>query len=117
MNKKRQAIFDKSCGVCWYCGNELKKGWHVDHFLPIRRNSDRTCLNPENDNEDNKVPSCTKCNRLKSSLTIECFRSTIEQFVESLNLYSTQYKFAKKYGLVTETNKPVVSWFELNNKE
>ena len=112
MNKKRQAIYDKSGGLCWYCGDMLKKGWHADHFYPIRRNSDGTCLNPGNDNEDNKVPSCPQCNIMKSSMDIEGFRSVIQQFVESLNLYSTQYKFAKKYGLVVETLEPVVFWFE-----
>ena len=32
MNKKRQGIYDKSGGKCWYCGIELKKGWHMDHL-------------------------------------------------------------------------------------
>ena len=114
MNKKRKVIYDKSGGKCWYCGCELEKGWHADHFHPIRRNSDGTCLNPENDTEDNKVPSCPQCNRLKSSLNIECFRSTIKQFIDSLNLYSTQYKFAKKYGLVVESEHKVSFWFEEN---
>jgi len=113
-DKNRQAIYDKSWGVCWYCGDELKKGWHADHFFPIRRNPDGTCLNPENDNEDNKVPSCPQCNGMKSSMDIEGIRSTIEQFVESLNKYSTQYKFAKKYGLVKETGYMVSFWFEEN---
>lgn len=113
MTKKRQAIWDKSGGVCWYCGDPLpEKGWHGDHFIAIRRNSDGTCLNPEFDTEDNKVPSCAPCNNLKASLDIEGFRSRIEQFVSSLNKYTNQYKFAKRYGQVTETNKPVVFWFE-----
>lgn len=115
MNKKRQVIYDKSGGKCWYCGCELQKGWHVDHFFPIRRNGDGTCLNPENDNDDNKVPSCPQCNMMKSSMNIESFRSTIGQFINSLNKYSTQYKFAKKYNLVEEANKPVLFWFEINN--
>ena len=113
-SKKRQAIFDKSEGKCWYCGDELKKGWHADHFLPIRRNTDGTCENPENDNEDNKVPSCAPCNRMKSSMGIEDFRRLIGEFIASLNKYSTQYKFAVRYGLVLETDIPVVFWFEDN---
>lgn len=126
MSKKRQAIFDKSNGKCWYCGCELVKGWHADHFYPIRRNdpqwidSHGACDHPEHDTEDNKVPACASCNIMKSSMSIEDFRSVIAQFVESLNLYTNQYKFAKKYGLVTETSKPVVFWFEdnsLDNKQ
>lgn len=124
MSKKRQAIYDKSGGVCWYCGDPLKKGWHADHFKAVRRNDkysqDRfdcpEMEHPENDTEENKVPSCASCNIMKSQMSIEDFRSCISQFVESLNLYTNQYKFAKRYGLVVETNKPVKFWFEENNK-
>lgn len=39
INKKRQAIWDKSNGHCWYCGCQLgEKGWHADHFEPVVRN-------------------------------------------------------------------------------
>lgn len=115
MNKKRQAIFDKSGGLCWYCGCDLSKlKWHADHFHPIRRNSDGTCLNPELDTEENKVPSCPSCNKLKSSLDIECFRSYISGFIDSLNKYTNQYKFAKRYGQIKETRSPIVFWFENN---
>jgi len=117
MSKKRQVIFDKSGGYCWYCGCMLGKGWHADHFHPIRRNPDGTCLNPENDTEANKVPSCPQCNRMKSSMSIEAFRTTVADFINSLNNYSTQYKFAKKYGLVEETETDVIFWYELNLDE
>jgi hypothetical protein len=122
MSKKRQAIYDKSNGHCWYCGCELVKGWHADHFIPVRRNDKYSqerfgcpeMENPEHDTEENKVPACASCNIMKSSLSVEHFRSCIAQFVESLNLYTNQYKFAKRYGLIQETSKPVVFWFEEN---
>lgn len=114
MNKKRQAIWDKSGGKCWYCGCNLpKKGWHADHFEPIRRNWwEDTCLNPKNDNEDNKVPACASCNIQKGSLSLEGFRDKIYKFVNSLNEFHNQYKFAKKFGLVQETGTEVEFWFE-----
>ena len=120
LSKKRQFIFDKSGGNCWYCGCELKKGWHADHFKPIRRNNpnykgyENPCEHPERDTEENKVPACASCNMMKSSMDIEGFRQVVEGFVSSLNEYSTQYKFAKKYGLVVEVKKPVLFWFEAN---
>ena len=83
----------------------------LKHGLP-----DGTCLNPENDTEANKVPSCPQCNRMKSSMSIEAFRATVGDFIESLNKYSTQYKFAKKYLLVEETQAKVTFWFEFNFK-
>ena len=93
---RREAIFEKSNGVCWYCGDNLTgTRWHEDHFYPIRRNNDGTCLNPQYDVEENKVPSCAPCNRLKSSLSIEYFRKYLDEFVDSLNKYTNQYKFAK----------------------
>lgn len=119
MNKARQKIWDKSGGLCWYCGSSLpEKGWHADHFEPIRRNwwTD-TCIHPENDIEENKVPSCAACNILKGSSTLEQFRESIANFVNSLNLYHNQYKFAKKFGLIAETQTPVKFWFENNSAQ
>lgn len=124
MSKKRQAIYDKSGGRCWYCGCDLVKGWHADHFEPVRRNpkwaieklGSEAMEHPEFDTEVNKVPACASCNIMKSQQSVEDFRRCITQFVESLNLYTNQYKFAKRYGLVVETSKPVIFWFEANEK-
>ncbi len=123
MNKARRTIWNKSGGKCWYCGCDLsEKGWHADHFEPIRRDfkyisgvgfrTTGECDHPERDNEDNKVPACASCNIQKSSNSLEGFRRSIQDFVNSLNSYHNQYKFAKKYGLVQETNEKVQFWFE-----
>jgi 5-methylcytosine-specific restriction endonuclease McrA len=124
--KERQDIFEKYGGKCAYCGCELLKGWHVDHIEPVVRDSKwnkgkgrfqqtGTLRNPENDNLENYNPSCASCNIQKNSYTLEQFRRNIKQFVDSLNLYSTQYKFAKKYGLIEETKSEVVFYFEKND--
>lgn len=123
----REKIFYKYGGRCAYCGCELTKGWHVDHIEPIVRdfkyNKDKrkfeqtgTCRNPENDNIENNNPSCGSCNRQKRSLSLEAFRQSIAQFVNSLNLYHNQYKFAKRYGLVKETGIEVKFYFETINQ-
>lgn len=123
MNAKRKAIWDKSGGKCWYCGCDLpEKGWHVDHVEPIYRklrySKDRglfttnECDRPERDNDDNKVPTCASCNIQKGSLPLEHFRNKIAGFINSLNLYHTQYAVAKRYGLIQETPQAVVFWFE-----
>jgi 5-methylcytosine-specific restriction endonuclease McrA len=119
----RQAIFNKYNGRCAYCGCELTKGWHADHIEPILRDSrwnrnkgrfeqTGTCERPENENMDNYNPACPSCNIQKNSFTVEQFRENIKQFVSSLNQYSTQYKFAKRYGLIRETNIEVKFYFE-----
>lgn len=119
MNKKdREIIFNKYNGRCAYCGVELIKGWHVDHIEPIVRNwKDGTCEKPQNNNLANMNPSCASCNIQKNSFTIEQFRANIKQFVNSLNQYSTQYKFAKRYGLVTEREVDVIFYFEIIKKK
>lgn len=121
----RQKIFDKYGGRCAYCGCELQKGWHVDEIEPIRRNwvtflrKDGTttkmytdCLHPENLHIDNQNPACASCNINKHSESLENFRAAIKKYVESLNLYSTQYKIAKRYGLIKETGVEVIFYFE-----
>ena len=125
MTKKeeRQFIYDKYNGHCAYCGCKLQKGWHVDELLPVQRNMkyskdkskyvhDGTCTHPERLNIDNQMPSCPSCNINKHSLELEDFRNLISGFMKHLNEVSTQYKIAKRYGLVQETIKPVVFYFE-----
>lgn len=121
--KDRQIVFDKYGGKCAYCGCELVKGWHADHIEPIVRDSKWNrdkgrfeqigiCRKPENETLENYNPACASCNIQKNSFTVEQFRSNIKQFLNSLNQYSTQYKFAKRYGLVTETDIEVKFYFE-----
>ena len=118
MNKKtRDLVKSKYNNKCAYCGCDLQKGWHVDHIEPIIRSlKDNTCERPENNNIYNLNPSCMACNIQKKSYTLEQFRRNISQFVNSLNKYSTQYKFAKKYGLVSETEIEVKFYFEKSNQ-
>ncbi len=49
---------------------------------------------------------------MKHTLSIEGFRKMIENFVKSSNRDSNQYKFAKKYKLVEETEREVRFYFE-----
>ncbi len=122
--KDREIIFKKFDGKCAYCGCELQKGWHVDELLPCRRNFkydeirhyvwDGTYEHPERLHIDNQMPSCPSCNINKHSDTIEEFRHLIENFINSLNRDSTQYKIAKRYGLISENPRPVVFYFEQN---
>jgi len=150
--KVRQLIFEKFGGKCAYCGCELKKGWHVDEMLPVRRKYKHVkghwrnkttkeevnilhateqeiidsndwewidtkmvpdgCEHPERFNFDNQVPSCASCNINKHAGSVEDFRKWVAGYVVSLNRDSTQYKIAKRYGLIQEIEKPVVFHFE-----
>jgi 5-methylcytosine-specific restriction endonuclease McrA len=119
----RIKIFEKYGGKCAYCGCDLTKSWHADHIQPIVRDSkwDRkkgkfvnsgTCRYPENEILENFNPACSSCNIQKNSFTLEQFRSNIQGFLNSLNQYSTQYKFIKRYGLIEETGRELKFFFE-----
>ncbi len=115
--KQREEIGLKYNSRCAYCGDELQHGWHIDHIEPIIRNWTKgTCQKPENDIVENYNPACPSCNIQKNNFTVEQFRAKIKQFINSLNLYSNQYKIAKKYGLVIETEIEVKFHFELLEK-
>ena len=121
----RQTIFDKYGGRCAYCGCELAKGWHVDEVEPIRRNhvwnhekkkweinKEHPCVHPERLHIDNQNPACPSCNINKHSESLEHFRKNIAAYMKHLNEISTQYKIAKRYGLVQETGIEVKFYFE-----
>lgn len=127
----REIVFNKYGGYCAYCGCKLEKGWHVDHVEPCRReyefvrnpvtrdwtNKFVGYSNPDANHIDNYMPSCPSCNINKHGDSIEGFRASIAGYLRSLNLRMVQYKMAKKYGLVEETNKPVIFYFEKYHSE
>ena len=111
--QQRQSIKEKYKGRCAYCGDLLGDRWHADHIEPIVRNWwNGTCEHPERNTLANFNPSCPSCNIVKSSMSLDSFRKIIGGFITSLNRDSTQYKFAKRYGLVEESAKEVKFYFE-----
>ncbi len=115
---KRDKVFSKFNGKCAYCGCELKKGWHIDHLLPVVRDPFTGVKQyPERDSIDNMMPSCASCNINKHSESIESFRASIKGYMKHLNEISTQYKVAKRYGLVSENDIEVKFYFEQFNNE
>lgn len=108
----RLQVFDKYGGHCAYCGCELGKGWHVDHLEPVVRLNTGDFMRPENDHLDNLMPSCPSCNNYKSTFGIELFRKEVGLLVGRLNKNFTQYKIAKRFGLVEESGIPVTFYFE-----
>lgn len=125
MNKRarREIIRMKFNNKCAYCGCELTNSWHIDEIEPCRRNMkwnknktayvhDGTYEHPERLHIDNQYPACASCNINKHSMSLEHFRSLIAGFMKHLNEINTQYKIAKRYGLVIEQDKPVIFYFE-----
>lgn len=73
------------------------------------------CKHPERETIENYMPACASCNINKHSETVEQFRASIAAYMKHLNEISTQYKIAKRYGLIIETGNPVVFYFETLN--
>lgn len=122
----RQKVFDKYGGKCAYCGCDLLKGWHVDEIEPVRRRwVTEYCTvkqkyvrritgaeHPDRFNIENQNPACASCNINKHSDSLEQFRQNIAGYMKHLNEISTQYKIAKRYGLIQETGIEVKFYFE-----
>ena len=101
----RQAVYDKFKGHCAYCGTAIMpKQMQVDHIYPKR--------NGGTDDIANLNPACRACNCWKTAMDIELFRSEISNQVERLRRYSSAFRMAERYSLVSETKQDVSFYFE-----
>ena len=129
MKVDRSSIYAKFRGHCAYCGQFIQiKDMQVDHVIPqcgfesylankfkipsFLQHLTRSDLN----HIDNLFPSCRVCNGWKSTYHIELFRSEIQDQIKRLNERHANYRMAKKYGLLEETDKSVVFYFETINQ-
>ena len=114
----RQEVYNKCQGHCAYCGKEITlKQMQVDHKEPIFRNYSEKELDSikrvrGTDDTNNLLPSCARCNRWKSTFTTEQFRQEISLQIKRLNNNHSNYRMAKDYNLIQETNEPVVFYYE-----
>lgn len=125
MKIDRKTIHSKLNGKCAYCGNDiLLNEMQIDHVIPQAFFSSHiesgnnvpyflTHLTILDVNHyDNLMPTCRYCNKHKSAHHLELYRSEIFEQVKRLNLRSSNYRIAKRYGLIQESVKPVVFYFE-----
>jgi len=123
--QERIKIHNKLNGHCAYCGENIElKDMQVDHIIPQRnfkmsiKNNFRvpeflSHLTLEDLNhDDNLLPTCRVCNKWKSAHDLELFRNELSEQIHRLNERSSNYRIAKKYGLLAETIKPIVFYFE-----
>ena len=114
----REKVYMKYSGRCAYCGEPITyKQMQVDHLVPIFRGwsyeqIEKCGIERGTDDFSNLMPSCAKCNNHKSTFSIEQFRAEIKVQIKRLQRDSSAYRRALKYGLIEETNKEVVFYFE-----
>lgn len=108
--EERQAVYDKCCGNCAYCGKHIEfRDMQVDHVIALRKGGA--------DSIDNMLPACRSCNHYKSTLTLEQFRTAIERMPQVLERDCVTYKIAKRFGIVQEGIKSVKFYFESEASE
>jgi hypothetical protein len=116
--KIREQVYEKCGGHCGYCGCEITyKQMQVDHIKPLYRNDDVKTLEVwgverGTDDFDNLMPTCARCNRWKSTFSLEMFREEISKQLERVNRDSAGYRLAKDFGLIEENKINVVFYFE-----
>lgn len=120
--EKRTRIWNKFYKKCAYCGVDLPlEKMQIDHLNPIFRNdSDERLLKMGiirgTNNYENLYPSCARCNRWKSTYTLEKFREEISMQITRLERDSSAFRMAKDFKLVKKNYKIPIFYFETVNE-
>jgi predicted restriction endonuclease len=112
----RQTVYEKYNGHCAYCGCYLNfKDMQVDHLVSqfhFKFNMAKAYTDKYLNDISNLMPSCRVCNKWKSCHSLEAFRFEIQEQLKRLNEYSSNFRLAKKYGLVEENQQSILFYFE-----
>lgn len=123
MKINREEVYNKCGGHCGYCGKEITiKQMQVDHMKPLYRNDKVTTLEVwgverGTDDFENLLPSCSRCNKWKSTYSVENFRDIVQKSIDRLDRDTPNFRLAKDYGLLTVTDKKVIFYFEKTKDE
>jgi len=114
----RGEVYQKCGGHCAYCGVEITiKQMQVDHIVPHWH----TCTDEEvkrmgrtkgGHEIDNLNPSCARCNKWKSTFSVEQFRGVVESSIQRLERDTPNFRLARDYGLLTVNENKVIFYYE-----
>ena len=124
---KRQA-YQKTGGNCAFCGDTLADKYTVSHIvnpaqfkvLMIKHKQNKGSeipvylehLDPyDSMHIDNILACCIPCNFQKKELSVEAYRDKIMSTVGVLDRNDKNYKLAKRFGLVQETDKDSITFY------
>lgn len=106
---EREQVYKKFGGRCAYCGCNLEyKGMQVDHVESLR--------NGGADELENMFPACKSCNWYKSTMTVDQFRTYLEQIPARLMRDSIPYQVGMRFGIIKQGEPRIKFYFE-NHKE
>lgn len=109
--KFKQAVWQKTLGRCYFCGNLITYSqMTIDHFVPEAADG--------SDDITNLVPSCKSCNSTKGTKSIEEFRFYVEQrgflLLNGVSFTREQIAYLSRVGVELDIS-PHTFWFEDNN--
>lgn len=114
LKSERESVRQMFGGRCAYCANPLTDKFHVDHDPPMFRGRPGA---KERDAVAVKRPACPRCNRWKSTFSVEQFRQEIKAQTARLRRDSAAYRLAEDFGMVTEQAMPVSFYFERHGRD
>lgn len=102
--ENRMKIYNKCEGHCAYCGMRLSyKQFTIDHVIPLSSGG--------SNHQDNLLPACVYCNRLKASMTLPEFRKELlKKLTEDLQRKEI-YQRASLVGLIDVRNKSFLRFY------
>ena len=110
--REREFLRNMFGGRCAYCGSLLpEREWHAAHIESIYQ-LNGSASRSNTDNRNNLFPSCRACNLFKSVYSIEAWRKEIKSQVERARKRSFNFRTAERFGLISETYRPVIFYFE-----
>lgn len=119
MKPKRQEVWNKTNGHCWYCGVQLivrdeydpnsrllSAQWFViDHVTPRTLSGDHDM--------DNLVPACLICNSTKNNKTLEQYRLYIAMREVGMPYFTReQIAWLESQGFKFVDVEPIQFWAE-----
>lgn len=113
--KIREIVYSKYQGHCAYCGCKIDyKDMQVDHIVPIFRNVDGEKpygRKRGTDGIENYNPSCRPCNKRKGVLSVDEFRTELEQCHERMLRDNPNYRQLIRYGQIKLINDGRVRFY------
>ena len=106
----RNEVWNKTNGICWYCGIKMSKfdgTFTVDHFISKADGGE--------DKIENLVPCCKSCNSSKRNKTLEQFRS-FRSRPNGIYFTDAQIRYLESIG-VTLPKKEIRFYYEITEKE
>ncbi len=119
--EKRETVYEKCLGHCAYCGKKISmKEMQVDHIEPhwhtlTEDQALKVGIKKGSHDLENLNPSCARCNKWKSTFSLESFRKVVETSLDRLERDTPNFRLARDFGLLETNKKPVKFYFETFN--